>query len=390
MFNKLPTAWLQLSYYKSKLLVAIGGITFIISLIFMQLGFQTAFIDGAVRLPDSIQGDIFLMSSRSNSMISLTNFSDRHLVRALAFPEVDYITPIYVDSAQWRNPQNKKLWRKIYVLGLTLDRNILNLPGIAANLDKLKITDVVLFDRNSRAEYGDVPSLLSQQDVTTEVRGKSISDRKVSIGGLFSLGTSFGIDGTIVTSDLNFLRIFSSRQKGFINLGVVKLKPDSDLDSVIAQMRSIFPQDLKIIAKTELLRTERSYWQKRTSIGFIFNLILAGSIIVGIVIIYQILHSNISDCLVEFATLKAIGYPHNYLLNVVYQEAIILSLLGYFPGFVISLFVYQFSRNATNLPIFMDASKALLVLAIALIITTISGAITIQKLKHANPADIFG
>lgn len=391
MMRKLPTAWLQLTYQKTKLLVAIGGITFIITLIFMQLGFQTAFFDSAVRLPQSLQGDIFILSPRSTTIVSLANFSQRRLFQALAFPEVEYVTPIYTDFAQWRNPQNKRLWRNIYVMGFDLNRPTVDLPGVEANKNRLKIADVVLFDRNSRAEFGEIDTLSARQkNLTTEVRGKSQGDRQITIGGLFSLGTSFGIDGTIITSDVNFLRIFSSRQTGFINLGLVKLKPGSNINQVISNMRSVLPQDIKILSKIELLQVEKDYWQKRTAIGFIFNISLAGSLIVGIVIIYQILHSNIADSLVEFATLKAIGYQHSYLLGVVFQEALILAILGYLPGLIASLGIYRLSRNVTNLPIFMDVSKALSVLAIATIITSISGAITIRKLKHTNPADIFG
>jgi putative ABC transport system permease protein len=391
MLRKIPTAWLQLTYQKTKLLVAIGGIAFIITLIFMQLGFQTAFFDSAVRLPESIQGDIFLLSSRSTTIVSLPNFSHRRLFQALAFPEVEYVTPIYTDFAQWRNPQNKKLWRSIYVLGFDLNRSIVDLPGIEANKYKLTIADVVLFDSNSRDEFGDIDTLLTQTaNLTTEIRGKSNSDRQITVGGLFSLGTSFGIDGTIITSDVNFLRIFSSRQTGFLNLGLVKLKSGSNVNKVISNMQETLPQDIKILSKTELLKAEKDYWQKRTAIGFIFNISLAGSILVGIVIIYQILYSNIADSLVEFATLKAIGYKHSYLLKIVFQEAIILAILGYFPGFFASLGIYQVSRNTTKLPVFMDANKALSVLAIALVITSISGVITIRKLKHTNPADIFG
>jgi putative ABC transport system permease protein len=48
--------------------------------------------------------------------------------------------------------------------------------------------------------------------------------RKIKVGGLLTLGTSFGADGNLITSEVNFLRIFNNRQKGLINIGVIKLK----------------------------------------------------------------------------------------------------------------------------------------------------------------------
>jgi putative ABC transport system permease protein len=42
--------------------------------------------------------------------------------------------------------------------------------------------------------------------------------------------------------------------------------------------------------------------------AFIFGLGVAMGFIVGIVIVYQILYTDVSDHLAEYATLKAMGY----------------------------------------------------------------------------------
>jgi putative ABC transport system permease protein len=111
--------------------------------------------------------------------------------------------------------------------------------------------------------------------------------------------------------------------------------------------------------------------------------------IVGTVIVYQILYSDVSDHLSEYATLKAMGYTDAYLLLVVFQEALILAILGYIPGFSISLLVYAGARNATLLPMFMSIGRAILVLALTVLMCFFSGAIAVRKLRAADPADIF-
>jgi putative ABC transport system permease protein len=70
---------------------------------------------------------------------------------------------------------------------------------------------------------------------------------------------------------------------------------------------------------------EQRYWQTSTSIGFIFTLGVGMGFIVGTVIVYQILYTDVSDHLAEYATLKAMGYKNIFLEFVVLQEAIILS-----------------------------------------------------------------
>jgi ABC-type transport system involved in cytochrome bd biosynthesis fused ATPase/permease subunit len=71
MILKIPTAWLQLKYEKLRLLVAIGGISFAVVLIFTQLGLRAALFDSAVALHTSLQGEIFLLSPRSTSLVAM-------------------------------------------------------------------------------------------------------------------------------------------------------------------------------------------------------------------------------------------------------------------------------------------------------------------------------
>jgi putative ABC transport system permease protein len=111
--------------------------------------------------------------------------------------------------------------------------------------------------------------------------------------------------------------------------------------------------------------------------------------VVGVVIVYQILYSNISTQLVAFATLKAIGYENNYFLKIVFQQALILSILGYIPGFIISLFLYDFAMDATKLPIMMSFHNAVLVFISTILMCMTSGGLAINKLRSTDPADIF-
>ena len=91
----------------------------------------------------------------------------------------------------------------------------------------------------------------------------------------------------------------------------------------------------------------------------------------------------------EYATVKAIGYRNQYLLAVVFEEAIILAFLGFIPGFVLPIGLYQLAANATALPIYMKASRALIVLILTIIMCAISAAIATRKLQSADPADMF-
>jgi putative ABC transport system permease protein len=390
MIFKISTAWLQLKHEKMRLMVAIGGISFAVVLIFMQLGLRVALLDSGVALYSKLEGDIFLLSPRSTGLIAMENFSERRLYQALAFPEVKSVIPMYLGFAQWKNPQTRNYWRNIYIIGFELNKNVFNLEGVNNNLDKLKEPDVVLFDAVSRREFGPVVELFNKQGkVETEIGDRGPNNRKITVVGLFQLGTSFGADGNLITSDLNFFRIFIQRQKGFINLGLVQLHPGYNPEKVIRKLKNYLPPDIRVMSRTELMDLEKEYWNTTTPIGFVFTFGVILGTIVGIIIVYQILYSNVSEHLAEYATLKAMGYKHRYLLTVIFQQALILAILGYIPGFFITLVMYQTAQQATKLPIEMESTRALTVLILTILICFSSGAIAVRKLQEADPADIF-
>jgi putative ABC transport system permease protein len=314
----------------------------------------------------------------------MKRFSQKRLYQALDLQAVESVHPIYVDYTSWKNPQTG-IPRNLLVIGINPQKNIFQLAGIQENLDKIQLPNVVLYDRSSRQEYGEIAAQFEQgNDVTAEVRRKL-----VKVGGLFTLGASFGADGNLITSDLNFLRIFVNRQPGLIDIGLIKLKPGADANEVAQQLKNYLNTDVQVLTKEEFVDFERNFWASSTAIGFIFTLGTIMGFIVGTVIVYQILYTEVSDHLVQYATLKAIGYSHNYFLSVILQEALILAVLGYLPGLAFAFFLYEQARNATLLPVFMSISRAIMVLILTILMCFISGTIAVKKLKSADPADIF-
>ncbi len=384
MNQKIPLSWLQLTREKTRLAVALAGISFADILMFMQLGFRDALYYSNVRFHNSLQGDIVLINSQSSAVLAMRSFSQRRLYKALELPAVQSVHPIYLDFTVWKNPVTGRP-RSILIFGMNPENNLVNLPGVQENLDKLKLPDVVLFDRSSRLEYGPIAANYDQgKTVTAEVRR-----RRIKVEGLFTLGASFGADGNLITSDINFLRIFNNRQQGLIDIGLIRLKPGANPTVVVQELRKYLPSEVNVLTKQEFIDFEREYWASSTAIGFIFTLGTVMGFIVGTVIVYQILYTEVADHLAEYATLKAIGYTQNYLLTVILQEALLLAVLGYFPGIVFALFMYKSAREATLLPVFMSFDRAVMVLILTILMCIISGAIAVRKLRSADPADIF-
>jgi putative ABC transport system permease protein len=382
--RKIPLAWRQLIQQKGRFIVALFGITFADFLMLMQLGFQSALYDSNTRFHQLLQADLVLISRQGQNLGLLGSFPRRRLFQAANLSAVDSVNPLYVRLGVWKNPQTK-LDESILVIGFNPEKPAFNLPAVNQRLDQIKYPHTVLFDRNSSGKYQQAIAKISAgKPVTTELQG-----RKVQIQGLYEVGASFVANGSVITSDQNYLRIFSAQQPGQVNLGLINLKPGSDADVVVKALRSYLGDDVQVFTREQFIEFEKQYWQENGAIGFIFSLGVAIGFLVGVIIVYQIIYSDVMDHLPEYATLKAIGYSNSYLLLVVFQEALILAICGFIPGVSISFFMYAFTRNVTKLPLLMTINRIILVLILTIIMCLISGAIAMNKLNSADPADIF-
>ncbi|MEA5417656.1 ABC transporter permease DevC [Spirulina sp. CCNP1310] len=381
---KTPLAWLQLSHERIRLLVAMAGISFANLLMFMQFGFRDALFESAVVLHRRVKGDVFLMSPESTALIAMSSFSQRRLYQSLGVEGVEAIYPIYLDFALWKNPETKAT-RAIMAIGINPVDDVLDFPGLTEHQHRIKRENGILFDRLSRPEFGPVADWFAAGKlVETEAGGQ-----RLTVLELFELGASFGADGNILVSDQTFLNIFPSRQRGVIDMGVIVLDPGLEPELVIAQLKTLLPNDVMVMSRQEFIDFEKNYWQTATAIGFIFSLGAGMGFIVGIVIVYQILYTDVADHLPEYATLKAMGYGDRYLLGVVFQQALILAVIGYAPGLGISSILYVLTAQATSLPMAMTLGKATTVLVLTVVMCVGSGAIAMRKLSAADPADIF-
>jgi putative ABC transport system permease protein len=381
---------MQLTHQKIRFLVALGGIVFIITLLFMQLGFQDALYKSATQVHNTIKGDLFLISSQYKALTSQQSFPRSRLYQALGFDGVQDANFLYVQFAKFKNPETGQKF-PIYVLGIDPATSAFNLSGVEKNLDVIKVANTVLFDEASRPEFGPIVKEFSQGKVLN-VELYSFNEQvgsKIKIGGLFALGPSFGVDGNLIVNYLTLLELFADRKADKIDIGLLTLKPGADIRKVMANLSANLPKDVEVITRKEFVALEKGYWANRTPIGFVFNLSVTMAFIIGTAIVYQILYTNITNHLVEYATLKAMGFKNNYLLRVVFQQAMILSLVGYIPGFIIALGLYKLASKETQLPVEMNLHNGIIVLTSGVLMCIFSGAVAIGKLRAADPADIF-
>lgn len=387
-FNKLPLAWLQLKRQPIRYLVAVAGIGFAALLMYMQLGFQSGLLNSATTFYEAINGDLVLISPGTLNSGNFQQFPQSLLYNALGVEGVKNVDALYVINISAQKLGGIKP-TSLRVIGFDPASQILNLPEVNAQLDKLQIPNYALFDTRGNRNTGPITPAVkangSQQMISSDLT------RTFRIVGLFKLGSTFAADSNLITSDTTAISLaYKQINTGEISLGVLQLDDaKNSLPRVQKYLQNLFGKELKVLTKQQLIEQERDYWNKGSSFGIIFGFGTIMGILVGAVVVYQVLYTDVADHLKEYATLKAMGFDDGFLLTIVIQEAIILAISAFIPATIASAFMYAFLTAASGIRIEMSSDKTMLVGSLVLGACAASAAVAIRKLSDADPASVF-
>ena len=376
--------WLQLKNEKVRFSVALLGVGFAVTLILMQVGFREAMFDSGVRLQRQWIYDLALLSPESVSIIGSKPFTQRRMYQALALEEVESVQGVYMQHGFWKDVETGEA-RDMFVIAFDPSESVFRIPEGENQLHILRMEDYVLFDSLARPEFGPVSSLV-ESDGRLAVE---INTQQVEVRGMFPLGPSFGINGTMLTSTDVFLKLFPDRQRGIIEVALIQLRDGADVRAVKQKLAAYLPRDVVVVDSADWMQKEIAYWDTNTPIGYVFGFGIIVGLVVGGIIVYQILFADVSDHLPEYATLKAMGYSNLYLSGVIMQQATILALLGFGPGLALSWYLYGIASEALQIQLTMEAGRALLVLGLTVLMCVVSGLLALRKIRSADPASIF-
>lgn len=370
-------AWHNTLQNKKRSFAAVAGITFAVLLVFMQLGFlQTAKTNSTI-VYNYFHFDLILVSTRFEALDRAHYFDTSRLLQARVVPGVKDVAALNVSTGRWRDPDNENRSSTCLLLGFDLNPAFVP-PEHAEALTKLNLRDTVMVDVYSHPDFG-------PQRVGREV---SLDGRPVTIASLFEMGVGFQAKGTVITSQETYLPLRAQSSR-IVVFGLVQVLPGENPLEVKQRLRESLPQDVVVFTKDELVGRERDYYVNVKPIGIMFRAGAFVAFCVGGVILYQVLASEISNRLRELATLKAVGFTNSYVYGVGIQQALLFAAMSYVPAFLFSLFTFKLVFWASHIPMFMTWSLGLTVLGLAVAMTTVSSMLALQKVKRADPADLF-
>jgi putative ABC transport system permease protein len=374
----VPLAWRILTYDKRRTVLALIGIFMAILLVFVELGFFYAVPRGGLLLYDNMRFDLLLASDQYEYQAQPGTFPLGRLDQVRSLPEVQQAIPIYFGFAKWKDGEGG-VWPDVFVIGFDPRSHVFLPDSINQQLAVLEQPGTVLVDSATRPMFGPLDT----------GRVVEIGNQRMTIGGQYELGTGFMGLGVVLVSSPNFARLFAGRGLDIVNLGAIQLKSGINRDKVASDLRKTLGADVQIFTEKEIDKHETAYWTTRTSVGIIFGSGLLISFVVGIMIVYQIVSTQVTRQLPQFATLKAIGYPDRALVGTVGAMSLLIVVAGFIPALGAALALYSVIRRETLLPVEMSETRLALVFAATLVMASISALLSVGSLRRADPADVF-
>lgn len=383
LFGRLPIGWLQLTHNRTRFAAALAGVAFANVLVFVQLGIMNSMGAATLRPYAFFQPDVMISAGDANSLTDGGNVARQWLLQAMADPDVTDGMGLFIANVPW-DRGDKDI--SLTTFGIDPVKPAFLASDIADDLTLLQVQDAAILDRLARGLAKDeAAAIRPQSPLSFETQG-----RTVTAYSTFAGGGGFGGDGYMLVSDQTFLSLFPARSSTAPDHILLTLRSGAQVGAVIARLKTLISDpSLRIRSYDQAAQEDLRYQQTKRPTGIIFGFGVLIGVLVGLVIVYQVLSTDVADHLREYATFKAMGYGPRFFLGVVFEEALVLGILGFVPGLIVGTTILTLMGKITTLPLAMTPSMALSVFLGTIVFSAISGAIATRRLAAADPADLF-
>lgn len=377
LFRQTPIAWRMLADKPSRLTFSMLGVAFSVVIMFMELGFFNGTNDSSANLPPFFDCDLILSHKLKSNIKSGEEFAGLRLQQVASVPGVSAVVKFNIQAGYWWNPQEHTR-NRLLMIGVDLDDPMFSIPAIREHREELMLPETIIYDRLSRHDLGYVEVGTRSQIDATGVR----------VVGLFNLGPNFTYEGHMIMSLDNFRRI-AGQPEDVVDVGLIRLAPGADLETVRREIIARLPSDIQLHTPKEIHTREILVTTQRSPAGAVFGIGLVVGFVIGTIVCYQILFNEVNDHLPQFATMKAMGHPPEFISGIVRSEALLLSFAGFIPGLIASFGIYWLIEHFTQIRMFLTIPRALLVLVLTTGMCLLAARFAVKRVHSTDPADLF-
>ncbi|HEM6342487.1 TPA: FtsX-like permease family protein [Streptococcus suis] len=333
--EKWPAIWSRLSFthkvtarnifrYKLRMLMTIFGVAGTVALLFGGLGIRSS-ISGVVQrqFGKLIHYDMLVVeNSRATEeeLDKLTHFLQSDQVRQslpVAFEQLSQTVE--------ENGQRKNLSISLYISDRRDFGNQVSLESSTGQPIKLSDRGIVLTEKLAQI-YG--VSVGDKLSLTLE--DKEVSVRVEAVADMYA--------GHFIYMTDSYYEQVTSKQK-IANAYLVQLK-----DSQLGHIQTLASQLLAMPAVRSLVQNTSLIDMLTTiagSLQTIMTILVILSILLGLVILYNLTIINMSERIRELSTIKVLGFHNKEVTMYIYRETIALSLIGMLVGLVGGIYLHK-------------------------------------------------
>ena len=364
-----------LSHDRVRLLVSWAGIAVAVAIMFVQQGLLWGILDSQSLAASLVRGDLVVMNRVRTNLHSWNSFEPIRLFEISGSPYVESVVPVYEGVMNLRDHDSHAL-RRIVAFAFPPHDVPFSIGDPDHMAQALRQPNAVLFDRRSRNIYG---SVLPGQEI--ELDGVDFR-----VAGYVDFGADIINDGTVFMSDGTW---HSINPDDIPIMGVVRLKPGSDLARARRDIEARVPADVTVNTPEEIRQREVDFTLRSAPIGILFGIGVLAGLVIGAITCYQTLFNEIIDRLPQYATLRAIGFSDKYLQRVIYEQSAFLAVGGFLMGLVFALCANAYISDETALTIRLGAGSIVGTFLLTAAMSLFSGGIAMRLLASARPDELY-
>ena len=367
----------NLLQHRLRLVAALSGIAVALLLLLLQISVLEAARTKVTALYDDFNFDIAILPDIYQYLMSVGTINSVDLEIARSTGDVADTFGLNVENVHWMELPSKHMTYNL-LIGIDDPGSFVRDPDIRAGWAQLRSPHAILADAYSQKSVGPISPGTDAQ----------IGDTRVHIVGQFKLGLFFYAEGATIARNVNFYG-FTGGDPSLISIGLVRLKPGVSPDKARADLIKALPSNTLVLTRDELLHDERAYFLSTKPVGIMLYISMIIASLVGAAIIVQVLSTEVSNRMGEYAMFKAMGADIPFVYGIGMAQAGLLGLGGLVPAIVIGALILSFVALRTHLDTFVGPSLMMTMLAISLTLSVAAGAAVIRRVQRADPAELF-
>ena len=328
LLERITFIWSRLSFtqkvtarnifrYKQRMLMTIFGVGGSVALLFAGLGIQSSVVGVADRQFKDLQQYQMVLSVNTRA----SDTDKDKLEEKLKSDEVKDFRLIFSKQIEEKYPGKAGI--QTVTIMVTDKDDLAPFVRLEKNGEKLDLSNGVVLTEK-----------------LAQLAGVSVGDNFTIDGRIFKVGgiTEHYVGHFVYMNQETYEKIYGQTPK--MNTYLVQLKDKSEVNT--ERVASEFMEQAAVNGVVQNASTIQLFESFASSLNQTMAILVLVSVLLAIVILYNLTNINVAERIRELSTIKVLGFHNKEVTLYIYRETIILSLVGMIVGLVSGFYLHQF------------------------------------------------